>query len=252
MARHLWQWVPSLLIGSLILNTTIAPHPAWAQSRRYTPPQGGSAPTSYRMGGPRTGSCIGQSQAPFTALAPVSHRGQTAATRPSIALYVPDRQAIPIEFRIYQYDPTGRLLPQPLYKTEVASQPGIMTVVLPESEPELSVGQRYFWQAALICDPNHGSEDLIVGSDLEIVPATSPESERWYDLLQAALQDNPPSATNLLQQLASLERTAARTVPAEPAPEPASDQTQAQQALSQEILRRSQQLEQIVTVERQL
>ncbi len=251
MSRHLSQWVPNLLIGSLILTTAIGPSPAFAQSRRYVPPRGGSAPASYSMGGSRTGSCTEGNNAPFTALAPISYMGQTAATRPTVALYVPDRQPRSIEFRIYQYDSAGKLQPQPLYKTELPSQPGIMPVTLPASEPELTVGQRYFWQAALICDSNHGSEDLIVGADLEVVPDTSPESERWYDLFQAALDDNPASATDLLQQLASSERTAGENMQKSEAPALA-HQTKNPQQFGQEIIDLSNQLNQIVAAEHQL
>jgi hypothetical protein len=156
------------------------------------------------MGGPRSGSCTGgSSDAPFTALAPLSHVGQTTDTYPTIALYVPDRQPLTIDFRIYRYESANQLQPQPVYRTELSSRAGIMTVPLPQSESPLAVGERYFWQAALICDPNHGSEDLIVGAEMQIVDGNIPEAERWYDLLQSA---TPSEMTKLLQDLATLEQ----------------------------------------------
>lgn len=192
----------NLLVLSLLL-ITIATLPAFAQSRRYNPPRGGSAPHASGMGGPRSGSCTGLSNAPFTALAPLSHTGQTADTYPTVALYVPDSQPLTIDFRIYRYTSATQLQPQPVYQTELKSSAGMMAVTLPPTEPPLTVGERYFWQAALICDPNHGSEDLIVGATMQIVENSIPESERWYDLLQSAA---PSDVAALLLNLATLEQ----------------------------------------------
>lgn len=195
--RLIWYY---LLTGCLLLSTSI---PAMAE---YTPPEGEEPPSeAIGMGGSR-GGCAGDAQTSFTALAPVSHAGQTAATYPTVALYVPDRQPFLIEFRIYQYEAAGRLNPEPVYKVELSSTPGIMTVMLPQTQPPLVVWKRYFWQAALICDPNHGSEDLIVGADIQIVNSSIPESERWYDLFQTALSQEPSSSTALLEELATLEQ----------------------------------------------
>lgn len=194
----IWNY---LLIGSLVLVTSL---PALAQSRGYRPPRGGSAPSSRGMGGARSGSCTAATSAPFTALAPLSHIGQTTATHPTVALYVPDSQPLAVDFRIYRYESSGKLQPQPIYQSELSSQPGIMTITLPQSEPSLTVGQHYYWQAALICDPNHGSEDLIVGAEMQIVESSQPETERWYDLLQGA---SPAELTSLLQGLATLEQS---------------------------------------------
>lgn len=244
--QHLSKWVLNLLMGSLLMATTLSAHTALAQSRRYTPPRGGSAPTATGMGGARTGSCTREGSTAFTALAPISHVGQTAAPRPAIAIYVPDGPPLPIDFRLYQSGTVTRPQPQLVYQTELDSQPGIMSVTLPSTEAELTVGQRYYWQAALICDPNHGSEDLIVGADLEVVASTVPESERWYDLLQIALNETPPSSTALLQELSTVEQTLGEALAQVKAPDTAEDQ----QELSQTVLRHSQQLNRIVAAER--
>jgi hypothetical protein len=228
--RSGYQQMGSKLFGSklwsllLVLGLVMATGTPSLAQRRYTPPGGGSAPTGNGIGGTRSGGCTGTA-APFTALAPISHIGQTAATHPTIALYVPDSQPLPIDFRIYRYD-NDRLQPQPVYQTELTSTPGIMNVTLPQSEPALRVGERYFWQAALICDPSHGSEDLIVGTDMLIVSSGTPETERWYDLFQTA----PLSESlGLLQQLATL----------------------AQSSSNQVVLRQSEQLQQVIEAERQ-
>lgn len=213
----------------------------------YTPPPDRSAPGSTGTGGTRSGGCTGGSPAAFTALAPLSHIGQSAAARPTFSWYVPDRTAIPIDFRLYQYNPDGRLQPRPIYQTEIFSTAGMMSFTLPSSEPELRVGERYYWRASLICDPNHGSEDLIVGAEIKIVEDTIPESERWYDLLQTTLNGNAANPANsLLSELAELERREGEALAQSAGT--AGDRSELQER-SEEVLQHSENLIQIVEAE---
>ena len=192
------------LLLTLVLLTSL---PVLAQSRPYVPPRNGGQPTATGMGGTKSGSCTALASAPFTALAPVSHIGQTTATHPTVAVYVPphlpDSPPLSIEFRLERRDASGQIPPQIVYRTQFTSQPGMMSLTLPQSEPALSIGQRYYWQAALLCDQYHPSEDLIVGADIQIVETSQPAVEQWYDLLQAA---SPVESTLLLQELAAIEQ----------------------------------------------
>ncbi|HEY9697843.1 MAG TPA: DUF928 domain-containing protein [Trichocoleus sp.] len=213
LPRPVWQ---ALLLNFLLLLIVSTAVPATAQSgRRYTP-RNPSSPNSTSPGGARSGSCTSGENKSLTALAPQSHVGQTAATHPTFVWYVPDSTSLPIDFRLYTYDSSGNLQARPVYQTELMSQPGIMTLTLPSSQPGLTVGQRYYWQAALICDPNHGSEDVIVSAEMTVVGNTLPEPERWYDLLESTLMKTNASSqftvVALLSQLADLERTAAQEV----------------------------------------
>lgn len=207
--RPLLKFTFNTLLASCLLTflINIGVVSTLAQSRRYTPPRGGTPPASTGIGGARGGSCTGEANATFTALAPYSHIGQTSATHPTFAWYVPERLPYTVDFRLYRYGADGKLQHQPVYQTELSSTTGVMTFTLPQSEPALVVGQHYFWQAALICDPNHGSEDLIISAEMRIVENTLPESERWYDLLRAGLETaQSQSAAALLLELAALEK----------------------------------------------
>jgi hypothetical protein len=266
--RHLSQFACSkpiwkiLLLGCVVtLTMSTLAAPAFAQpGRRYTPPSDRSAPSSTIAGGARSGGCTGGENTSFTALAPLSHIGRTSATRPTFSWYVPKSPAgetalqgttRPIDFRLYVYGADGKLQPRPIYQNEIPSQPGIMSFVLPSSQPELTVGQRYYWRAALICDPNHGSEDLIVSAEMSIVENTSPESERWYDLLQAALNGNSSpsrSIDDLLTELAELERTAGEALAQSSGTAAEGNRLNLQQQ-SQEILQHSEHLSQIIKAE---
>lgn len=211
--------------------------------RLYNPPQGGSPPGSGSIGGSRSGSCTGASDLTFTALAPYSHVGATSATHPTFSWYVPDSQPIPIDFQLYAYGSDGELQRQPVYQTELSSTPGVMTLTLPETESGLVVGQRYYWQVALLCDPSHPSEDAIAGADIQIVEPTTPEDERWYDLLNAAANSgNGSSQTTdaLLRELAMLERSNGEEWAADPNADPDALEN------SQEALQQSDRLMQIV------
>ncbi|NJL41355.1 MAG: DUF928 domain-containing protein [Leptolyngbyaceae cyanobacterium SM1_4_3] len=199
----------TLLISILFTPVVVSlHHSAFAQTRNYIPPEGGSPPSAPGIGGVRSGSCTGATNTAFTALAPSGHVGQTALTHPTFAWYVPDSQSLTIDFRLYVYGADGRLQPQPVYRTELNSAPGIMLFTLPETEPELLVGQRYYWRAGLVCDPNHGSETLIVDAEMQVVEGTVSQSERWYDLLretQVTSTSEAQSLSALLLELAALE-----------------------------------------------
>jgi hypothetical protein len=192
------------MIGLLLSESVLAQRTP--PQRTYTP-QGGSPPDVGPPSGSR-GNCEGLAADPFTALAPASQIGKTTATHPTVLLYVPDGQPRLINFRIYSYEATEgqrRLV----YDTQLDSSPGLMRVTLPQSHSGLSLGERYYWQAALICNPNRGSQDLIVGASLEVVDGSTPETERWYDLTETA--DNA-ELTSLLGDLISAERASGHAV----------------------------------------
>ena len=76
---------------------------------KYEPPADQKPPSDYTRGG-TAGSrdgCEGEG-IPVTALAPLSHVGQTASTRPTFAWFVPDSTTKPVEFRLYEYDSNGK------------------------------------------------------------------------------------------------------------------------------------------------
>jgi hypothetical protein len=117
-----------------------------------------------------------------------------------------------IDFQLYRYDEDGQIQRPALYRAELDSQPGIMTFTLPPTAPELIVGKHYYWQVALICNPAHGSEDLIADAEIQVVDKRLPELERWYDLLKSTLdRKNSQSLSTLLSDLAALEQASAQT-----------------------------------------
>ncbi|MGL5059543.1 MAG: DUF928 domain-containing protein, partial [Microcoleus sp.] len=121
----------SVGIASLMLSVSF-----WLASvalAKYIPPQNPSKPKETGTNTTRGGSCEGDSAAVLTALVPFSHVGQTISGHPTFTWFVPDRTSRPLQFRLFSR--SGQLL----YRTEMQSQPGIMSVALPANLPQLSV-----------------------------------------------------------------------------------------------------------------
>jgi hypothetical protein len=120
---------------------------------------------------------------------------------------------------------TGQLL----YKTEMQSQQGIMSVALPPNLPQLSIGQSYQWQVVLVCDPMVPSRNVVATGEIQVVqPAASlqpqlaaaqtpqqridlyAEAGLWYDAIAEARKASETSQSQaavleLLDALATSE-----------------------------------------------
>lgn len=202
------------VIGVLLALCLLEPLPVWAG---YQPPSDPSAPSSGTSTAGTRGGCSGKVDGGLTALAPLSHTGQTTSTHPTFLWFVADTQAYPLEFRLYQQTSGRRQL---LHKVKMQSQPGLMQVSLPTNQPALVPGKLYSWQVILSCNPNHPSGDSVAGATLQVVSmpssvrsqlsSTKSASDRatvysqnglWYD---AIAQVSQPNSTVPAKQLQSL------------------------------------------------
>lgn len=239
------QWRNKLAACLLIFSLT-APLPAVAQTRTYVPPRTGSPPDARTIAGTRGTGCAEHSDIALTALAPYSHVGQTTSTHPTFAWYAPGGQPA-VEFRLYAYGADGYLQPQPLYEVMLENSPGIATFTLSADHPGLTVGQRYYWQVALLCDPAHPSEDLVAGTEIEVVPTASDVASLWYDVLSTALASDA-NLLDLLSNLAAVEN-AASTELANTANSTNGNQKRQLEERSEELSQQSSQLMQIIESE---
>lgn len=218
------------LIASLLLTLSIGIAPV--ALAKYRPPKNPSAPKERGTNTTRGDSCDRNAAGKLTPLVPLSHIGQTSSSRPTFVWFVPglketsaraDRTLHPLQFRLFTR--TG----QPLYRTELQSQPGIMQISLPQNQPEFTTGQIYRWQVVLVCDPNAPSRNVVVAAEIEVVkPAASLQTQLaatptpqqqsdlyaeeglWYDAIAAALKapktaQNQSVVLDLLASLASSE-----------------------------------------------
>ncbi|BAY81494.1 hypothetical protein NIES267_09710 [Calothrix parasitica NIES-267] len=208
------------MLTLMFANTVIA---------AYTPPKKPSRPPGpVASGGTRTGACSTTSQASLTALAPISHVGKTASQQPTFAWFVPDSKSYPMEFTLYEYKSNGK--PEEIKSIKFSSKPGIMKLSLAKNQLNLSVGKKYRWQIALLCDPNNPSKDLTAEAELEIAPIPNNLALQiqqaqnsiqkaqiyaregfWYDGLAETLKSsqNQQFKLTLLEKLSDLEAKAA-------------------------------------------
>lgn len=221
------------LLTSCIL--TLAMATSTVALAEYSPPPDQQPPGGYTQStGPR-GGCELTEKSSLIALAPRKHVGQTVAIHPTFAWFVSDLKSFPVEFTLYNYDPVKGL--KLAYKTHLKSSPGIMKLSLPKDRPGLTVGQRYLWQVAILCDPNHPSSDLVAKAEIAVVQmplviktVLSQVSDRqqkielyaksglWYDALGEALADSSLKqvASGLLEDLAKLEASEVTQVKSTP------------------------------------
>jgi hypothetical protein len=179
----------ALLLSTIVVGIDLA-EPAVAlssqgtlvarSSRRRLGFRVGVRASRYRVGGfSRSGAC-GSNQV-LTALIPPpqSQEGvsqekaavdKTASDRPSFFFHLPAISPTTAQFTLQ--DESGA---QQLYsvKFDVTGQPGVVGIALPESAPALKVGQKYLWQVSVTCDPDDTANNIIVGSWVERVQATT-------------------------------------------------------------------------------
>jgi hypothetical protein len=207
----------SCITLSLILTNT-----AFAAYKPPSKPSSPKVPTGSN--GSRTNGCTGNAKTSLTTLTPQSHIGQTLSSHPIFAWFVPDSESHEIEFSLYEYDANGKS--QRIQSTKLQSRSGVMTFTLPKETLGLSVGKTYFWQVALLCNPNHPSEDLLVKTEIQFVSIPSSlknslarikepqkradlyaEAGFWYDALAEVIEEpkNQAYVLNLLEDLRKIE-----------------------------------------------
>ncbi|MBD2386621.1 DUF928 domain-containing protein [Cylindrospermum sp. FACHB-282] len=158
-------------------------------------------------------------------LAPVTHLETSAALHPSFTWFLPDGQALLIEFSLYEFDTD--LKPKKLNKyTRQLQGFGIMKLSWPRKMPVLTMGKRYLWQLHKIYHCKHRYHNLVARSEIKVVhkPLTfltilSATSDRplkanlygpsamWYNTMSQVL--TPAANDQLLRVVASVVKSLA-------------------------------------------
>ncbi|PSB16630.1 DUF928 domain-containing protein [Phormidesmis priestleyi ULC007] len=192
----------------------------------YTPKNPSRPSTATGTTGVRT-ACGEAAKGMLTALAPLGHVGQTIATHPTFAWYIPDTRSYPIRFSLYSYGSNGKPILQHRNLLERAEDTkGIRIYTLPKDQTSLIAGQKYLWQVEILCAFNDPSKNKMAVAEVEVVAMptllqsslarTSDRTKRanlyaesgfWYDALAEALEDDKAklSSIALLKDLIKLE-----------------------------------------------
>ena len=187
----------------------------------YKKPKTTSAPDSRTTTSTATrGGCINKdNNLDLTAIAPYSHVGQTVSTHPTFVWFVPDSEHFPLEFSLEEYTSDSQL--NTVYRQELDSKPGIMSLSLPQNLPDLRVGKKYRWKVVMRCTRYKA---VVTMAEIEVV-APTPELETassnisdasivdvyssnglWYNALETInTADSPQILQELIQQLAAVE-----------------------------------------------
>ncbi len=181
----------------------------------------------FRVGGFSRGGECGSQQA-ITALVPPPQAQErlsdkkaavdkTALARPTFFVALPALPSATAQFTLQ--DEAGR---KQLHNVnfKLTGKAGIVGVTLPESAPALQVGQKYFWQMAVACDPDQPSKLSIISSWVERVPppaaarderiTTLADQGIWYDVaaLVGLQRFQQPSDRGLSEDWATLMQDA--------------------------------------------
>lgn len=209
-----------LPLPSLLNSMRLAP--AHAQAVRYTPPK---RPGFKRSDGTGTREgplrlCGKGSIASFTALAPADHPGETISARPNLFWYLSSRQTV--ELKLMESGVRNPVFVQ----TVRVDKPGIVSLQLPNTAPELRIEKDYRWSIAVMCED--GTKDaLTVAAIRRVVPTPAlkqqlaiAKSDRelaqvyaaqglWYDallLLSKAVAADPTNRSHRDRLLSLLDQ----------------------------------------------
>lgn len=130
---------------------------------RFEPRKDQPAPT-YTVGGGKRGTCNNDRQASEPATeplpldpsitpllrSPLTEPQLTVSARPTFLVYVPQTSAKAVEFTLLLKEDNSE---KGIYQTSVnlTGTPGILSISLPATAPELEIGKDYEWRVAMAC-----------------------------------------------------------------------------------------------------
>lgn len=139
----------------------------------------------------------------LAALAPYP-TGPTAHEQPVLYWYISTTVTNPIEFSLTDED---EKVIRPLFETRIPPpvQAGVHQIRLAGSEARLKLGKQYQWSVALVCDPEHRSNDIVAMGFIERAKRPD-ETGHWYDEVMAASEqiEAAPTDMNIRRKRASL------------------------------------------------
>lgn len=217
--RKLTLMITGLASGSLIYLLLASHQPSWghvapnslgngpgqmlaqaARRRTYVPPTRSVAPRRAISSATRSfgfcsdeanlvsGAATSAGMTAVIALAPQTHIGQTASTRPTLTWYIAEENPYPVQLQLYRYVSSNPTDTERVGFFDLGlSQPGWMTFTLPTSLPPLNVGETYRWKMIVKCNDSQPSKNKIDEADLQVV-SPPPGMEVTGEPLQQAEQ----------------------------------------------------------------
>lgn len=170
-----------LLSVGIVLSSVL--FPSIGYSLEFPETSGTGAPERTASGGRRDQSCLQGGAMSATALVPLNNLVTTVAEKPSLFFYLPATQAKTAEFVLM--DNQGNELAQKMIT--LTGEAGVMDVKLPDTA-KLETNQNYWWELAIICNPQDRTQDLFIQGKLQRqeLPTEFVRQLETADLLQQA------------------------------------------------------------------
>jgi Domain of Unknown Function (DUF928) len=149
------------------------------------------------------GACV--SDGCLTAIAPLSHTGQSQSSQPSIAWHVPKSQANrSMILTMYHWQEGQREL---VWREQLNSKAG-MNIFTVTAEQALKPGE-YIWQVVVESNDDYPSQNPVAEASIAIIPPNTlgETDDRWYDQWREAIGDQQ-QMQKLIRDLSALEITA--------------------------------------------
>lgn len=158
----------SLLCLSPVIPTGLVHAQELSENRQIQAvvPPVGENPGRRESAGIR-GNCLPK-ESSLTAIVPEQQVTLTTSVYPSLFFYLPKTASQEAIFILY--DESDREIYKSVFN--VAEMSGLLKFSIPDSftSPQLEVGKNYFWQFALICDPDNPSKSPLVEGWVQRVP----------------------------------------------------------------------------------
>lgn len=213
------------ILGLLLVSPAAQANPFKPNIQAENPIQHATQPNNFdfsgdgrsgqRTGGGSRSNCPSV-KVPLTALMPSSNSGNTISSHPSFWIYVP---YIPKETPIGEFVLQDKSR-EDVYRADFTplNTPGLVSVTLPHSLPELNLNQEYRWYFNLYCDADKSSSPVFVqgwvkrvssNPSIEAQLINNPKASHlvyanhqiWWDALAtlAELRMANPTDSNLAQ-----------------------------------------------------
>ncbi|MBD2120540.1 DUF928 domain-containing protein [Trichocoleus sp. FACHB-262] len=185
----------TLMARSRRLNFRVGVRPSWPSSYRGGR-VGGFSRSSASCGTQMPAALVPPPQAQEKVATNKMTVDKTASERPTFFVYLPSLDSQTAQFTL-QNEARTKQLHNVTFK--LTGKPGVVGISLPNSAPALQVGQKYFWQVAVGCDPDDPASVMVISSWVERVKlptitannrlAVLAERGIWQDVVtQIALQ----------------------------------------------------------------
>lgn len=150
----------SLLLPALFLLSAVVETKAEVV-RKYVPPKRKNAQQTQGTG---SRGCNNGKTVDLKLLVPENYTPKTTLGRPTFFWYV--SEPAPIRFTLVDPDAIEPIFEHNLY----ASNSGVISLTVPPENIELSVGKKYIWTVAVICNPLRPSSNIYARTWVERIP----------------------------------------------------------------------------------